>query len=194
MSRSDGLTTHKNYRLLLYTYTIVIVSLGAVFAGLALFLTLPDILGEGYHNVQATLRAIQELLFMRISLLYAATILLVLAALAVLHLLYSHRIAGPAYRLAQDAAKIAGGDLSANVRLRQCDNLMDMADSMNAVLRSYREPLLEVQAGLAAMESGASTLSALVQHGADRAAMSEAVQEIGKSSRTLADSLQGIRC
>ena len=187
------MTTQKNYRLLLYVYSLVIVLLGVSFAGLGVLWSLPGNLGDGYHNVQAMLREIQQILFWRITILYTITTLLVVIAMVVLHLLYSHRIAGPAYRIGQEAAKIGNGNLTGIIKFRQLDNLMDMADSMNDVAVRYRELLILLQARLSAIEEQSIQMNALIQHGKDEVSIKQAVEKISKNSCDITNCLAEIR-
>jgi nitrogen fixation/metabolism regulation signal transduction histidine kinase len=193
MSRATGLTTQKNYRLLLYVYSLVIVLLGVSFAGLAVVWSLPDNLGEGYHNIQAMLRGIQQVLFWRISLLYSITTLLIVIAMVILHLLYSHRIAGPAYRIGLEAAKIAQGNLVGKIRFRQSDNLMDMAESMNDVAMTYQAQIRNVRECLADIEERSQKLNTLIQQGKYEGVIKQEAEEIAGKCNAIADSLAEIR-
>ncbi len=193
MSRAIGLTTQKNYRFLLYAYSLVIVLLGASFAGLGVIWSLPGNLGEGYHNVQAMLRGIQQMLFFRITLFYSIAILIIVVAMVVLHLLYSHRIAGPAYRIGQEAARIARGNLAGIIKFRKHDNLMDMAESMNDVASQYREHIGAVLEHLAFIEEQSQKMSVLVQEESDEATLKQAAEEITGKSNAIADCLAEIR-
>jgi len=193
MSRAIGLTTQKNYRLLLYVYSLVIVLLGVSFAVLGMLWSLPDNLGEGYHNVQAMLRGIQQVLSWRITLLYSITTLLIVLAMVVLHLLYSHRIAGPAYRIGMEAAKIAQGNLTGNIRFRQHDNLMDMADSMNNVALRYQEHIKYVQECLSSIEGRSQKINTLIQQGINEGAIKLEAEEISKHNKAIANCLAEIR-
>jgi len=193
MSRAIGLTTQKNYRLLLYVYSLVIVLLGVSFAGLAVIWSLPDNLGEGYHNIQAMLRGIQQVLFWRISLLYTVTTILIVIAMVILHLLYSHRIAGPAYRIGLEAGKIAQGNLTGKIRFRQSDNLLDMADCMNDVAATYQEQIKVVKTCLAEIEERAQKLDAHLQQGKHEGVLKAEAEELVLKCSAIADSLAEIR-
>jgi len=76
--------------------------------------------------------------------------LAVAAALALLAaarlLFFSHRIAGPLYRLEKTAQAIGNGDLSAEVRLRRGDELQDFAHSMDGMAADLRALVREVHA------------------------------------------------
>jgi methyl-accepting chemotaxis protein len=193
MNHTIGLTTQKNYRLFLYVYSLVIVLFGLLFSGLGLFWSLPDNLGEGYHNVQAMLRDIQQVLFWRITLLFIISTILIVLVMVVLYLLYSHRIAGPAYRIGQEAAKIAKGNLTVEIRFRKHVNLMDMADSMNDVVLQYREHIKYVQECLSIIEERSSKMNTLIQQGKHEGSIKLEAEEISKSYDAIASCLAEIR-
>lgn len=188
-----GLTTHHNYRLFLYLNTFVIVLLGAAIAGFGVFWLFPTSLGESFHSVQAIVRELGKVLFWRVAILYAVISLLIVLAMAVLHLLYSHRIAGPAYRLGREAARIARGDLTGNIKCRPKDNLTDMADSLCNVVLQYRARINAVKDGLASIEQKSKTVSGLLQQGKSEAALREAANDIVSSVKKIEQSLSEVR-
>ena len=185
--------TRKNYRLFLYINTLVIIILGAVFSGWGVFWTVPSGLGEGYHAIQASLRVISHVLFWRVSILYAAISLFIITSMVVLHLLYSHRIAGPAYRIGLEAAKIAQGDLAGNIKFRQKDNLTDMADSLNDVASQYRGRIVAIKNQLLIIESQSKTMSTIIQQNQDKDSLKQAVKNIADSVRNMEASLSEIK-
>jgi methyl-accepting chemotaxis protein len=188
-----GLTTHSNYRLFLYLNTFVIVLLGATIAGFGVFWLFPASLGENFHSVQAIVRELGKVLFWRVAILYAVISLLIVLAMAALHLLYSHRIAGPAYRLGREAAKIASGDLTGRIKCRPKDNLTEMADSLSEVVSQYRGRINAVKDGLASIERQSKTMSGLLQQGKSGAALGETAEDIVSSVKKIEQSLSGVR-
>ena len=60
-------------------------------------------------------------------------------------LLFSHRIAGPLYRLEKTAEAIGKGDLNFQVRLRAGDELQDFAQSMDGMVRDLRSRALQIK-------------------------------------------------
>lgn len=188
-----GLTTHRNYRLFLYLNTFVIVLLGAAIVGFGVFWLFPASLGESFHSVQAIVREIRKVLFWRVALLYAVISLLIVLAVAVLHLLYSHRIAGPAYRLGREAARIARGDLTGHIKCRPKDNLTEMADSLCEVVSQYRGRINAVKDGLTSIENKSKMMSGHLQQGKNAAALSEAADDIVSSVKKIEQSLSGVR-
>ncbi len=69
--------------------------------------------------------------------LFLALVLLILSAggmVALQALRYSHRIAGPSYRLLQSMERIKRGHLEFRVELRDGDELQEIADGINGLL------------------------------------------------------------
>jgi methyl-accepting chemotaxis protein len=188
-----GLTTHRNYRLFLYLNTFAIVLLGAAIAGFGVFWLFPANLGESFHSVQAAVRELGKVLFWRVAILYAVISLLIVLAIVVLHLLYSHRIAGPAYRLGREAERIAHGDLTGSIKCRPKDNLTEMADALCAVVSQYRGRINAVKDGLASIERQSAAVSGLLQRGKSGAALREATEDIVSSVKKIEQSLSKVR-
>jgi len=188
-----GLTTRNNYRLFLYVNTFVIVLLGAAIAGGGVFWSFPAGLDEGYHNVQAQVREIEKVLLWRVVLLYGVISLFIIFAMVVLHLFYSHRIAGPAYRMGREAVRIAQGDLGGNIKFRQKDNLTDMADSLNDLASRYRGRLNAVSDCLAVIETQSKSASDLIRQGKDGTALRPAAEAITNNVKNIERSLLEMR-
>jgi len=96
------------------------------------------------------------------SLLLTNVITLILIALATIGvvLFLSHKIAGPMFRFESDLKQIGKGDLTTTIRLREKDQITEMADSLNQMTQSLRGKVQalenEVEQVLeSAMEQGA---------------------------------------
>lgn len=179
------ITTRHFYRTRLFVYTLIVVLLGAVFAGVGVFALLPSGLGEGYGAALSTVKGIGDILLQRVAALFVAIAAGIVVVMAVLHLFYSHRIAGPAYRLGREAAKITEGDLGGNIRFRQKDNLTDMADTLNEVAVRYRGRIDAVKNQLSRIEAQSEALSTLIQQGKNGQALETAADEIVDNINTI---------
>ena len=188
-----GFTTQRNYRLLLYVKTFAIVVVGAAIAGYAVSWSFPASFGEGYHNALAAVQAIRKVLFWKIATIYAVIGISCIPAIAVLHLFYSHRIAGPVYRIGLEAARIAQGDLSGKIKFRPKDNLTDMADTLNNVASQYQGRIMAVKDCLAVIDVQSKTMSNLMQQGKDGAELKRAAEEITNNVKNIERSLSEIR-
>lgn len=73
-------------------------------------------------------------------------VILVMTALNfVIALLFSHRIAGPMYRLRKSMEQVGTGDLSLLIRLRSGDELHELKDSFNDMVSSLRDKIIAVE-------------------------------------------------
>jgi methyl-accepting chemotaxis protein len=62
-----------------------------------------------------------------------------------LGIVFTHRIAGAIYRIQKSCVDIGEGDLSMNVRLREKDELHDMANDLNGMVKKIRNKIRTVQ-------------------------------------------------
>jgi methyl-accepting chemotaxis protein len=183
------LATQGRYRLYLYLHSFIIIAAGAFFAAWGVLRTVPAGLGGGYHTGEAALREIERLLLWRVALVYVVIAVLIIIATAVLHLFYSHRIAGPAHRIGLEAAKIGRGSLSGNIAFREKDNLMDMADSLNDLAAKYRNRLSAVDESLTLIETQSRTVAETIRKGGKEAELRQTAKEISDSVRKIENSL-----
>lgn len=87
------------------------------------------------------------LLPLLIQTIAVVTVVTGLAAIAVT-LFISHKIAGPIFRFKKVMNDIAEGDFSVDFRLRQDDQMHDMAGSLNAMILKTRGKLKELNGGI----------------------------------------------
>lgn len=127
----------------------------AIAGVLSFTLTLHLILGktlEGtYANAIYTMYDLKIRIFPLIfASFYSIFILgLITVALIVIALLYSHKIAGPIFRIGKNLEAIGWGDLTVNTKFRGNDQLMSLADDINKMVRSLNHT---VRGGAEALE------------------------------------------
>jgi len=95
-------------------------------------------LGESYGHAIYLINDLKIRIFpLFFASFYSIFILVVVtAAIAAISVLYSHRIAGPLFRIERNLDLIGGGDLTVNTRFRKTDQLFVLADELNAMVRS----------------------------------------------------------
>lgn len=70
--------------------------------------------------------------------------LLILAfVFSIIGILYSHKIAGPLYRVQKICEEIGKGNLNINVKFRKGDEFHEVADSLNKVIHSLKNMVKE---------------------------------------------------
>lgn len=112
--------------------------LGGAAVVLLLYFSLARSLGDSYGSAILTIHELKiKVLPLIFASSYSILILgLITAAIAVISVLFSHRIAGPLYRLEKSLEAIASGDLTVNTRFRGMDQLSALADELNTMVRS----------------------------------------------------------
>lgn len=64
---------------------------------------------------------------------------LIMIVIAIIGVFYSHRIAGPVYRIKADIEKVLAGEKDVRVVLRKTDKLHDLAESVNLLLEELQK-------------------------------------------------------
>lgn len=189
----ETFSTRRSYRALLIFYTLSIVLVGAAVAAAWVFVVFPTSLGEGYGAVIATVQRMQNILLGKVALIYVVMTVFMVGALIVLHLFYSHRIAGPAYRLSREASVIAKGDLTGNIRFRQKDNLTDMADTLNQVAARYRGRVAALKDHVTIIEAQVNLMQQLAQKGEQAPALEKHMEEVRSNLKNISQVLSEVR-
>ncbi|MCP3868245.1 MAG: methyl-accepting chemotaxis protein [Gammaproteobacteria bacterium] len=81
-----------------------------------------------------------------------------LAVIFMLSLLFSHRIAGPAYRIVKRLEAINAGDLDSPTNLRKTDHLQDVAGALNDTVGGWRETLQSAEEQIQTLKAEAAQL------------------------------------
>ncbi|MBN2443908.1 MAG: hypothetical protein JXJ04_21275 [Spirochaetales bacterium] len=63
--------------------------------------------------------------------------LIIVLIISVLGVFYSHKIAGPAYRMSTDIQRVLDGEKGVVIRLRNTDKLQKLAEQVNALIIEY---------------------------------------------------------
>ena len=63
--------------------------------------------------------------------------LIIMIIVSIIGIFYSHRIAGPAYRIQKEIDKVLGGDKGVRVQLRKGDKLKELASKVNSLIEAY---------------------------------------------------------
>jgi len=101
--------------------------------------------------------------------------------------LYSHRIAGPLFRVERNMELIGGGDLTVNTRFRKTDQLFVLADELNSMVRSLNHTVRSATEALDRMKRYEDRLAALL----DDKTTTEA--DLMEAAYTLKQSIEELR-
>ncbi|MBN1103032.1 MAG: methyl-accepting chemotaxis protein [Deltaproteobacteria bacterium] len=96
-----------------------------------------------YHHL--ALQRTGEAILPALVITNLVVLLAFLGATILVTLYVSHKIAGPLYRLGSSLESVGRGDLSLTIRLREHDQLMDFASTLNRTIESLKERVTQIQ-------------------------------------------------
>jgi len=127
----------KKFQLKYVGMILALMFLTAAMCSYVIYYTLMILLGEKLANVypQGRLVAIVKTVNFRILL----SLLLITPMVTLIGVFLSHRIAGPIYRMERFMANLSAGNLTSKLILRKKDELMTLADGLNALSDQLRD-------------------------------------------------------
>ena len=148
------------FRRALVTRCILLFGGGLALTGAILYFFLSQPTGTSYGETFRSLASIRQQLLSLSLGIYLLVSLLILVGIAIISLLYSHRIVGPLYRLGVIARAVRNGDLRQQARLRKNDMVTPLADELNAFCAQYRDTIGALQEKTEELSQLAATLCA----------------------------------
>jgi len=145
---------------LLLGFAFLVLVLVVIASGLFYVLANRELSLE-YYKAHSTLRYVMQNLLPWLLLVNLAGILVALF----LAVFYTHRIAGPAYRIQQDLRKIGQGILTTRVRTRRRDQLKDLESEINRVAVELEQGILQVKEGILELENNLVDLERVASTG-----------------------------
>jgi methyl-accepting chemotaxis protein len=118
---------------------------GTAFFCAAFYFNLNRRMGGGYISVLDGMRFMKQNVLMNFVFTETGILLFLGAGVTLLTLLMSHRIAGPLWRLEQTANAVGAGDFTLKVKLRDKDQLKDLADQVNSMIKGLNGLAVEVR-------------------------------------------------
>ncbi|MFZ2956584.1 MAG: methyl-accepting chemotaxis protein [Candidatus Ozemobacteraceae bacterium] len=122
--------------ILLLVFLITIITACNIYVLGSFFLNTKVTMSEG-QSVESMLKLFIMDLWPRLLLLILVNVIIVF----IVSIMYSHQIAGPAYKLEKSIQRIAAGDLTFEIHLRKNDNLKELATAINAMLSRFRDTI-----------------------------------------------------
>jgi len=99
-------------------------------------------------------------------------VILIMSALSIF---FTHKIAGPVYRFKKDLAEVSAGNLDITIKLREKDDLKDLAQDLNLMIKELRVFVQTLQGNDEAMLSCINELEDQIK---DNKISSEAGREL----------------
>ena len=128
--------------ILQFSWLIVVACAGF---GLAIYLYSTQTLTTAFVNSKLRIMSTADFLLPALAFMTLMVTTLAASLAAFRLLLFSHKIAGPLYRLEQTAQAIGSGNLNLQVRVRSDDELQDFARSLDEMVKDLRAKALAIK-------------------------------------------------
>ena len=138
---------------------VLIFIAGLILTTVILYITVSQPIGPSYGEGFRMLAQLQQDIFSKSAVIYAITVFIIVCGIIFLTLIYSHRVAGPVYRLTHYARTLCSGDFRSNVHIREKDVIHPLADEMNTMVEQYRQTLNNVQEEMKSLDQFAAQVA-----------------------------------
>jgi len=132
--------------------TLVIFSSGIITASLIIYYKTDKSLDIHYSAIISTLTTLKDSIFLlslKISLLVS---LLTLIGLLIIGIVYTHKIAGPLYRLKKWIEIIAKGEFTEKISFRKKDAIHTVGDAFNYMIDNIGKDIVEMKSEIRKIE------------------------------------------
>jgi methyl-accepting chemotaxis protein len=158
----------------------ILVILGVVGTGVLFYLLSFRQLSTGYGDAVYTIynlkRVVLPTLFASLeSILLLGIVTIIIAAMS---LFFSHKIAGPLFRISRDLETIAAGDLTVETRLRAKDQIAELARIVNGLTQRLKRRVKETGDAHASVEAATARLQTILTGDPSAEALREAADNL----------------
>lgn len=167
----------KGYLTRLLLLLICVFIIGTTVSAIYLYLDIYRSLDTHYSAILSIITEIKETLIIRTIKINAFFFLLISAGIVILGILYTHRIAGPLYRIKLYAKMVGEGRLDSDVKFRRKDVIHSFGESFNDMTKSYSDRLTVLISEIQQFKDAIAELKSLTEEGEDTEIAMEKVLE-----------------
>lgn len=171
--------------------TVISILLASFLFYLLTYRELGNDYGQAFFELQSVKKAVYPLLFASIQSIIL--LIVVSIAIAVLSLIYSHKIAGPIYRFEKSMDDVASGDLTCVVKLREGDQIMSIERTMCLSISSMNQRVSNIKDTLYRIKMAEERLKKLPETGLQHEEMKEVVRDLRKELYELKSIMEAIK-
>ncbi len=118
-----------------------------------LYFTMQQDIGPTYAVGIKMLTGLRQNILYKALTIFGITFFFMIIGILILAMLYSHRIAGPLYRLTQFVKKVTEGHLNERVGLRDKDVIHPVAEELNKLVNVYHNKFQEIKKEVETLET-----------------------------------------
>ena len=138
----------------------LIILIGAIISTGLLFLFSQGTLTSSFQQSRLVIKNTSLAILPAIIYTNLITLGLITLATIIVTVFISHKIAGPMFRFEKELKAIGEGDLTRKIRLREKDQITDMADGLNKMIAGLHDKVLVMQTDVEHLLESASKQNA----------------------------------
>ena len=165
---------------------ICIFIIGTTVSAIYLYLDIYRSLDTHYSAILSIITEIKETLIIRTIKINAFFFLLISAGIVILGILYTHRIAGPLYRIKLYAKMVGEGRLDSDVKFRYKDAIHSFGEFFNDMTKSYSDRVTVLISEIQQFKDAIAELKSRTEKGEDtEIAMKRVLEQDSRIKRLL---------
>ena len=159
---------------------LLVIMGGIAVSAVILYLNIHQPLDTHYSAALSIMSDLKDTLITRSLIISAVLSFMMILGLLFLGILYTHRIAGPLYRVKVAAKSIGNGNLGDKIRLRRKDVIHSFAEHVNELTDSYSDKVTSLKSDVNQLKGAVNEAKTLAD---DRKSQESAVNRISDINR-----------
>ena len=151
----------------LFMLLVILLSSTAISA-MVLYLNIHKPLDTHYSAIVMIISELHDTILIKSLTISAISSIVTAIALFSLGIFYTHKIAGPLYRIKMAAKSIIKGDLGTKIILRRKDVIQPFAESLNAMTTTYNEKIRTIHVEVDRLKDTITELKSSAESGKNR--------------------------
>jgi methyl-accepting chemotaxis protein len=160
-----------------------------VISSFIMYLKIAETIGKNYYDALITIKKAEELLLQTVILSVLFQILIGTVCTIIVLIFVSHKVAGPFFRFEKAFEKIAAGDLTFSIILRDKDQFKSLAEQINQMIKSLQDKIKRIKASHSHFDDAYGNLRRHAEYELTEAEFKDLVNSLDKETLQLKKSL-----
>ncbi len=169
---------------------LVILLSSTAISALVLYLNIHKPLDTHYSAILMIMSELNDIILIKTLTISAIFSVLTAIALFLLGIIYTHRIAGPLYRIKIAATSISKGDLGTRIILRRKDVIQPFAESLNTMTKNYNDKIRTIQVEVDKFHDTITELKSLTKDSKETDTAIRRVSDMERQINALIDNIK----
>ena len=138
----------KTFQLKFIGVLLTLIISGSLILGWVIYRMANQALAQTFYRSHLQIKSTWEILFPAVTVATGLAIFITGTITIAMVLIFSHRIAGPLFRVEKNMEEVAKGDLTVKTKLRDSDELEMLARTLNLLTERLNKQMKEIKTGI----------------------------------------------